>query len=151
MSTTVRVQLRPAAEIIQAHGLDRNGDVQRYWTNLVNRRITAYMPFRTGALATKLKYISDPITIVVNAPYARYQYAGKVMVNTATGSGPRFIPGIGFRWPKGATLAATNRDLQYDTTKNAKAGPFWDRRLIAAEKSAMIEEMRRYVAARSKR
>lgn len=144
----VKVKIKAASRIIQAHGLDRDGDVQRYWTEMVNRRITRYMPFRTGVLATKLKRVTSPTEITVTAPYARYQYYGKVMVNAATGKGPMVIPGVGPRWPKGATLRATARDLQYDTTKNPNAGPYWDRRLGSAEKTAMVQEITDYIKSR---
>lgn len=39
------------------------------------------MPYRSGALSSKLKYISGPAEITVRAPYAKYQYYGKVMVD----------------------------------------------------------------------
>lgn len=151
MSVTVKIKIPSVQQLLERCGVTPTGDVQAYWTSMVNKRLTRYMPYRSGALATKLKQITGPTTITVSAPYARYQYYGKAMVNAATGNGPRYIPGIGFRWPKGATLAVTDRDLQYDTTKNAAAGPFWDRRLVSAEQSAMLAEMRRYIAGRSRK
>lgn len=144
----VEVKMAPVRQIIAAHGLDKNGDVQRYWTELVNRRMTRYMPFRTGALATKLKYVASPTEIVVLAPYAKYQYYGKVMVNAKTGRGPMNIPGVGLRYKKGTVLKPTSRPLNYDRSKNPLAGPYWDRAMIAAEGSAMTAEMQRYINTR---
>jgi hypothetical protein len=39
----------------------------------------------------------------------------------------------------------TDRDLKYTRTKNPLAGPFWDRRLKAAEMPAMQADLQRYV------
>lgn len=144
MSTKIKLKLAPVSQIIRSHGLDKNGHVQRYWTHLVNKRITRYMPFKSGALSTKLKFV-DGTDIVVSAPYARYQYHGKAMVNSVTGKGPAYIPGIGYRYKKGTILSVTDRNLNYDTTKHPLAGPYWDRALIAAEGNAMIAEMQAYV------
>ena len=106
------------------------------------------MPYRTGALSTKLKYIKGTDEIVVLAPYAKYQYYGKVMVNSKTGKGPAFIPGVGYRYRLGTTLKATERNLQYDKTKNPRAGPFWDRALIASEGKAIKADLQLYIGRR---
>lgn len=126
MSTKVRVEMKPVGVILARLGVDRNGRVQRFLTETVNRRITRYMPFRTGVLATKLKFVSSPTEITVNGPYARYQYYGKVMVG---------------RPPK----QVTDIDLNYDRTKHPNAGPFWDRRMMAAEKDVIVREVQAYV------
>lgn len=122
MSTKVKLEMKPIATILARLGIDKNGRVQRFLTETVNRRITRYMPFRTGVLATKLKFVSSPTEITVNGPYARYQYYGKVMVG---------------RPPK----QVTDIDLNYDKTKHPQAGPFWDRRLMAAEKDVILREV----------
>ena len=122
MSTKVKLEMKPIATILARLGIDKNGRVQRFLTETVNRRITRYMPFRTGVLATKLKFVSSHTEITVNGPYARYQYYGKVMVG---------------RPPK----QVTDIDLNYDKTKHPQAGPFWDRRLMAAEKDVILREV----------
>jgi hypothetical protein len=144
----VRVKCKSAEQIIRAHGLDRNGDVQRAWTNIVNRRISRYMPYRSGALSGKLKYISGPAEITVAAPYARYQYYGKVMVDPKINAAGFLTKDGTWRSRKGAAKVLTNRDLIYDTSKNANAGPYWDRRLVAAEGDAMVQEIKAYIRRR---
>lgn len=144
MSTKIRVEMKPVSTILTRLGVDKNGDVQKFLTMTVNRRITRYMSFRTGAMSTKLKYVKSLTEIEVLAPYARYQYYGKVMVNAATGKGPAFIPGVGYRYRKGTILKAINRGLQYGTTKNALAGPYWDRRMMAAESAQIAAEVQAY-------
>lgn len=126
MSTRIKVEMKPVNTILTKLGVNHTGDVQMQTTRIINQRITRYMPFRTGALATKLKHIKSPTEIVVLGPYARYQYYGKVMV------GPP---------PK----VATDIPLRYTRSKNPLAGPFWDRRMMAAEKRQIALEIQRYV------
>ena len=150
MSTRIKVEMKPISTILTRIGVNKTGDVQMQLTRIVNKRITRYMPFRTGALSTKLKYIKSPTEIEVAAPYARMMYYGKVMVNSKTGKGPAFIPGVGYRYKKGTTLKATDQDLKYDTTKHPEAGPFWDRRMMASEKDAIVSDVQAYVRRRGK-
>ena len=150
MSTRIKVEMKPVSTILARLGVDRSGDVQMQLTRIVNKRITRYMPFRSGALATKLKYIKSPTEIEVLGPYARYPYYGKVMVNSVTGKGPALIPGVGYRYRKGTTLKVTERDLNYDKNKHPEAGPYWDRRMMAAEKDAIAADVQAYVRRRGK-
>lgn len=126
MSTRITVRTQPIATIVNRLGAGTSGDVQRFVTNTINRRITKYMPYRSGILATKAKLVTSPTEIEVVAPYARYQYYGKVMM----GKAPRTV---------------TSRDLQYDHTKHPLAGPFWDRRMMTAERSAISKEVQTYI------
>lgn len=45
----VKVDMRPVRAILKAKGLTVDGDVQRFHTSNVLRRIVKYMPYRTGA------------------------------------------------------------------------------------------------------
>lgn len=149
MSIRIKVNMEPVNVILIRLGIDKNGDVQKFLTNTINRRMTRYMPYRTSALSTKLKYVKSPTEIEVRGPYALYQYFGKVMVNSKTGKGPALIPGVGYRYKKGTTLKATERDLDQQTgTKNPKAGPFWDKRLMADEADAIASDVQTHVRSR---
>lgn len=150
MSTRIKVEMQPISTILTRLGVNKTGDVQMQLTRIVNKRITRYMPFRTGALSTKLKYIKSPTEIEVLAPYARMMYYGKVMVNSKTGKGPALIPGVGYRYKKGTTLKVTDKDLKYDTTHHTRAGPYWDRRMMASEKNAIISDIQAYVRRKGK-
>ena len=104
---SVKVDSRPVEEILRRKGLTVNGDVQRFHTANVLRRIVRYMPYRTGA-TIKLTQAQSPVSrpeINTFVPYARYLHEGKVMVNAETGQGPGVIPGIGPRWRRAALLA----------------------------------------------
>lgn len=151
MSTRIKVEMKPINTILTRLGVNKTGDVQMQLTRIINKRMTRYMPYRTGALSTKFKYIKSPTEIEVLAPCARYQYYGKVMVNSKTGKGPALIPGVGYRYKKGTTLVATDRNLDQTTgTKNDRAGPYWDRRLMAAEKDAIAADVNAYIRRKGK-
>lgn len=144
---TVEYQKNQVSKRLKELGLEPDGQVQWDFILSVARRIKRYVPYRSGLLSNP--FVSSSETIDFNQPYALYQYIGKVMVNAKTGKGPALIPGVGYRYRKGAALKATERDLDYDKTKNAQAGPYWDRRLAAAEGDAILEDVANGIKKRS--
>lgn len=82
-----------------------------------------FVPALTGSFAIISHVIGN--VIVYPGPYARYLWHGKAMVNAATGKGPRYIPEVGWRWPKGAILKPTSRPLKFNTSVHAKAQSHW--------------------------
>lgn len=126
MSTYVKVDMHPFQKILKDHGIDKNGHVQLYVTGMINKRIRRYMPYLTGIMAEKLTFIKSPTEIKVDTPYVRYTYYGRVM----KGKPP---------------MVATNIPLSYTKTHHPDAGPFWDRALLAKEKSQMIQEVQNYI------
>lgn len=148
----IKVRMKPVEAVMKSHGLDAHGAVQRFHTQNALRRIVKYMPYRTGA-TIKLTQAQSPISgdaINTFVPYGRYLHEGKVMVNAATGKGPAKIPNVGYRFPKGSQLMATDRPLTYTTTKNPLAGPFWGRRLMAEEGDAMLHDLKNFVRRRER-
>lgn len=145
----VKINIDPEA-ILLAHGLNDGGAVQRFFTENVNKRITAYMPYRSGALSSKFKRVTSPSEITISAPYARYQYFGKVMIDPAINAAGFLTKDDTWRSRKGAVKVLAERDLRYDTTKNAQAGSFWDRRMMAAEGKALLEDLKGYIRIRSR-
>lgn len=152
MKFKVKLDLPSAPQLVKSLGLEAGGDVQRFHTENVLKRVKAYMPFREGDLY-KLTVIQTDINkpeIVTEAPQAGYLYRGKKMVNAKTGNGPALIPGVGFRYKKGTTLKATRTPLNYTTTKNPKAGPNWDKALVASEGDAIVADLQRYIERRKR-
>lgn len=124
----ITVDMAPVNQILKAKGLTAGGDVQRFHTQNVLRRIQKYMPYRTGA-TIKLMIAQTDINrpeIVLDVPHGRYIYHGKAM----EGAPPKKV---------------TSRDLHYTKTKNPLAGPYWDRALKANEMPAMQADLQRYV------
>lgn len=148
----IKVDLAPVGGIMKKLGVTAQGDVQRFHTANVRRRIQKYMPYRSGALI-KLMIVQSPADepfIHVDAPQARMLYYGKVMVDPVTHAAG-FLTANGWRSRKGVPKVVSDRDIQYDQTKNPQAGPFWDRRLVAAEGSVMRQELQNYVNMRAKK
>lgn len=128
MKNSVKLKLKPVSQIEKRLGIDPGGDVQRFHTQNVLRRIVKFMPYRTGAtikLTIAQTDINKPF-IVTDTPYAKYLYYGKAMAGRA---------------PK----TVTNRDLVYTKTKNPQAGPFWDRALVASEGAVIRRELQAYI------
>lgn len=138
MSGNVKLFLNPVSQILREKGLSVSGDVQRFHTQNVMRRIVKYMPYRTGGtikLTIAQTNIHKP-EIVTDAPCGKFLFYGKVMVGIHSGSA----------WAhKGEPKKVTSRDLKYTKTKNPQAGPRWDRALSAAEGAAMAADLQRYI------
>lgn len=126
MHFDIDVHVNSAQEIMRRHGLTANGDVQRFHTMNVNRRIGKYMPHLSGAMETKLKRISSNTEIIIFGPYAQYQFRGMAM----KGKAPRELSG---------------KPLNYTKSFNPKAGPYWDRALVATEGPAMEADLQDYI------
>lgn len=142
----IKVDMAPVQSIMQRLGVTARGDVQRFHTANVRRRIQRYMPYRSG-LTIKLMIVQSPVDepfIHVDAPYARMLYYGKVMVDPVTHAAG-FLTENGWRSRKGVPKVVSSRDIEYTKEKNPQAGPFWDRRLVAAEGEVMRNELQAYV------
>lgn len=96
-----------------------------------------FVPALTGNLSQRTHV--EGSAIVYPGPYAKYLFYGKKMVNAKTGKGPMVIPGVGPRWPKGATLVATNEDLSFGKGMHPLATSHW----IEASKAANMETWER--------
>ncbi|MCI1269812.1 MAG: minor capsid protein [Ruminococcus sp.] len=67
--------------------------------------------------------------LVYTSPYARYQYYGKLMVSSVTGSA----------WARsGESKVLTPVDLNYSKSREPLAGKMWFERMKADKKSAII-------------
>ena len=72
------------------------------------------------------------------APYARYQYYGKLMVSSITGSA----------WAtKGESKVLTDKNLTYSKI-NPNAGSFWFERMKSDHKKAILNGARKLSGAR---
>lgn len=148
----IKVDMAPVSAIMGRLGVTAHGDVQRFHTANVRRRIQKYMPYRSGA-TIKLMIVQSPADepfIHVDQEYAHYLYAGKVWVDPVTHAAGFLTPN-GWRSRKGVAKTETSRKLKYDKTKNPEAGSHWDRRLMAAEGDAMRQDLQNYVNMRTKK
>lgn len=94
---------------------------QKFVDNECIRLMTPYTPMLTGVL-----YKSPTLgkkesgKIIYNVPYARYQYYGKLMVSSVTGSPYA---------KSGEKKVLTDIDLNYNTSQHPMAGAFWFERM----------------------
>jgi hypothetical protein len=104
---------------------------QAYIDEACIRHMDRYTPMRTGMLK-KAATISTKIgsgRIEYASPYARYQYYGKLMVSSVTGSAYAL---------SGEKKVLTNIDLVYNTASHPLAGPFWFERMKADNKDKIL-------------
>ena len=104
---------------------ERHEKAQRRLGEMVLASSKVFMPLLTGSLQQR-SYVDDGgRKVVFPGPYGRYQYGGRVMVDSVTGKGPMMIHDrngveVGLRFRKGATLVPTERRLTY-SQPNAQA------------------------------
>lgn len=122
----ITLDLPSSEELIRKKGFDENGKVQLFHTNNVNRRIGKFMPKQSGALEGPLKQIRDGTEIEISGPYAQYQFHGMAM----KGPPPKVV---------------SDKPLDYSKSKNSKAGPYWDRALVAEEGKVIEVELQAYI------
>lgn len=142
----VKVTIPGAAQLIREKGLSKDGHVQMFHTENVLKRMQRYMPFLTGA-TYKTAVVQTDIRkpeIVVDVPYAKYLYYGKVMIDPQINAAG-FLTSEGWRSRKGCIKVLTDRDLEYTKTKNPMAGPYWDRTLVSCEGKAMLNDLQRFI------
>ena len=153
MNIVGTIKVDSPKRMLKNHGLDQSGAVQKFHTANVIRRIQKYMPFRSGAtiqLMVAQSPISEPFVNVI-APYARFLYYGRLMVDPVTGAASFLNKDGEWRsWTKTPHVPkiVSDRPINYTTTFNPQAGPFWDRRLLASEKDAMRQDLQNYVDGR---
>ena len=142
----VKLQLPSAAQLIRAKGLAHDGDVQRFHTQNVLKRIKRYMPYVSGAtykITVAQTDINKP-EIVTNTPYAHYIFIGKKMIDPKINASG-FLTPEGWRSRRGSVKVLTAENLKYNKTKNPAAGPRWDRALVAAEGKALVADLQSYI------
>ena len=100
----------------------RFSDAQAYIDQSCIRYMDKFTPMRTGKLKQSVTIGTKIGTghIEYASPYARYQYYGKLMVSSLTGSAFAM---------QGEKKVLTGTDLTYDTSAHPLAGPYWFERM----------------------
>lgn len=110
---------------------DRFTSVQKFIDSECIRLMVPYTPMRNGILM-KVAVLGTKIGsghIIYVSPYARYQYYGKVMVSSVTGSALA---------KNGESKVLTNTDLQYDKTRHSQSQRLWFEIMKAKHKNAIL-------------
>ena len=126
----VEVQLDSEAAMLKRRGLQPGGRVQRLFTIECARQMDPYVPMRQGTLKNT-RYIG-PDYVEYRGPYAHYQYIGKLMVGSKTGSA----------WARSGepkVYAAPPKELRYNGAP--KRGALWDKRMWADKGPQLVRKM----------
>lgn len=133
--------MKPTDVLLKERGLEEMGRVQKFVDSEVIRQMSPYTPFSSGILdksATLGTKIGSGL-VQQNAPHARYQYYGKLMVSSVTGSA----------WAsQGESKVLTETDLVYNTSKHPLAGKMWFERMKADKKEEILEGARKIAGAK---
>lgn len=145
MSTNVEIKIKPISVIETELGIEPNGKAHAYFTELCAEHMDKYIPYREGFLS-QINRVINVDSIEYNSPYAHYMYEGKVM-------GPN-IPikdanGNIVRWFSKGPKYYTGADIDYSKSQaqagHEFAGPYWDKRMVSAEKEELKEELSKYI------
>lgn len=135
------LEIKPTDILLKERGLQDMGPVQKYIDSECIRLMAPYTPMRNGflmrsaTLGTKIG--SGEINQI--APYAKYQYYGKLMVSSITGSA----------WARyGEKKVLTDKDLVHDKSRHPQAGPFWFERMKAEHKEEILNGARKVAGAK---
>ena len=120
---TVKTDIPSVQSCVKKLGADERGDVQRFVTEEVFRRMLPYIPCKTGHLR-ETAHVKNTTRIRVWAEYAKKQFFG-----VSKGGVP----------------------FDYDTVGNPKAGPHWDRRLMADEGASIARAATDYAKSLKRR
>lgn len=120
---------------------DRFDTAQKFVDSECIRFMVPYTPMLNGILM-KSPTLGTKIgsgQIVYQNPYARYQYYGKLMVSSITGSSYA---------SKGEKKVLTEVDLVHQTSRHPQAGPFWFERMKADKMPVIIRGVEQYTGGR---
>ena len=85
MNGDFHVDIHPLQQLLEVRGLQPRGRVQMYIDEEILRLSAPMVPFQQGSLMQSGQSGTDVGSgeVIYNAPYARYQYYGKVMAGRA--------------------------------------------------------------------
>lgn len=124
---SVTVKFSDPDKIITRLGLKPGGDTHKYFMDRAAARMKKYLPHRrNGSVDDALSQGRDYAKgqFVLKGPHQRYLYFGKVMAGN----------------PK----EPTDKDLVYTKSPHPLAGPFYDKRMMAAEGKELAKEITAY-------
>lgn len=123
--------MKSVPQMLSERELQPYGKVQKFIDQECIRLMDPYTPRVNGELikATTMGTRIGSGHIEQVAPQARYLYYGKLMVSSVTGSSYA---------KKGEGKVLTDKDLEYDTSKNPLAGSYWFERMKADRKEQIL-------------
>ena len=131
MSFNIKIKMNSANKIIKDHGLEKDGSVNAFLRDEVERLSDPYVPFQPGSGYLAHNDITHPSNheIKYNAPYAHYMYKGKKAVGASR--------------PKGVKRTISNQPLNYQGAP--KRGAEWDKRMMRDKGKQVAKDVERYI------
>lgn len=125
-------------EILRRRNLQKNGKTQEYVDSECIRLMVPYTPALNNVMykSATLGTVIGSGRIRYTSPYARYQYYGKLMVSSVTGSPYA---------KRGEKKILTDKDLKYSKLRHQRAGKLWFERMKADHKDEILEGARKIV------
>lgn len=122
---------------------DRSGGAagRLFLANEARRLMDPYVPAKNLILAQNVRtYLSDGEGVVhYLSPYAHYQYEGILYVSSRTGSS----------WASaGEYKVPTDKQLEYSKARHPLATSHWDRAMMAARRTDLVNAYRRWLRSR---
>lgn len=110
-------------------------NAQKFVDSECIRRMDKYTPMLSGMLIKSATLGTKIGTGKIQqiAPYAKYQYYGKLMVSSKTGSS----------WSKGEKKILTDRNLNYNNSVHPLAGAFWFERMKRDHLESILQGAKR--------
>lgn len=141
---SVEANIPEAEALIEKLGIGPSGRTQRFFTDRIMSYSDTRVPFRTGVLKNTATVSVEGDAILYFAPYARYHYFGKLMVDPITGKGSFYDPVTGRHWSRPNTpKVLTDRDMEYNGAP--ERGPDWINRTWQADGETILKETEAFI------
>lgn len=136
MQFNSRLEMNSVRELIAERHLQPGGRVQKFIDSECIRLMKPYTPFLSGIMekSATLGTVIGSGKIKQNAPYARYQYYGKLMVSSITGSSYASM---------GESKVLTDKNLVHNVSRHSNAGPYWFIRMKSDKKRQILRGAQR--------
>lgn len=149
LTLTVQTRMPGVEQACESLGVDERGRVQSFLTARVLFHMRRYMPWLSGHMATAQTRQTGPAEITVDAPQARYLWAGSKMKDPNGGGPFPLYDEDGnftgeFRNRLGSHPVPTGEPLTYTRTVNEAAGDHWELTLMANERQTIAAEVTQY-------
>lgn len=117
--------------------------LKKFLCNEIIRHSDKYVPFSSGVLKNSAFVEPGNEAILYVAPYARYHWYGKLMVDPKTGKGAFYTPTYGFWSRPNTQKVLTNKDLNYQQAP--LRGARWTERMWATEGEEIVEALEKMI------
>jgi len=123
-----KIKINSTNKILKDHGLEKDGRVNAFLRDEVDRLCDPYVPMQSGNLKRLKTYPSNhEIKYISN--YAHYVYKGKKAVGPSR--------------PKGVKRTISNQPLKYNGAP--KRGAEWDKRMMRDKGKQVAKDVERFI------